>query len=91
MKLPLRCACGHESMVDMERMETRPISNLLAMEGYVCKHCGEWKSVFALTVSLVDTMRKLDNLSPTHPSFRYRFAKTMRKAMGVQAKAKIHG
>jgi len=88
----LRCdACHQETMVDMERMETRPVSNLVTMEGFTCKHCHEWKPVFALTASLAGAMRKLNALSPTRRDFLWHFAKTLHKAEGVQKRGENYG
>ena len=85
MELPIRCdACRQETMVDMDKMEKRPVSNLISAEGFVCEHCKSWKSVFYITTSLLDAMRKLDDTSPTNRSFAWRFTKVLLKARAIQ-------
>ncbi len=91
MELPLRCTCGHENMVCMERMMKRPVTNLIFVEGYFCGHCHNWKSVFYMTASLEEALRKLETMRPDHPSFRYHFYKTMKRASEIQKRGEQHG
>lgn len=86
MQLPLRCAHGTEQMVDVDSLERRVLSKLDTVEGFTCVH-GEWNPVFHLTPSLEAAMQRLDNLPVTHRNFQYYFAKTLRKAEGVQKRS----
>lgn len=90
MQLPFRCVCGEEQMVDMEHMEIRVVSKLLKVEGFTCTH-GQWNPVFYTTVSLEEQFHKLDRMPVTHRNYRYYFAKTLRKAAGVQKRMAEHG
>lgn len=90
MELPIWCShCGRENMIDLERLDSRPLSKIFSQEGFICEHCGQWKSVFYNTQSLKDAMRKLDEMSLVHKDYRFHFAKTVRKAMDVQKRATI--
>ena len=71
-------------MVDLEKMESRPLSKLVTVEGFTCKHCGKWKQMFVITASLMDAMRKLNSLPTTRRDFMWYFRKVLRKAEGVQ-------
>lgn len=78
-------------MVSMERMLKRPVSNLIFAEGFVCERCKDWKPAFYLTASLEDALRKLEVMRPDHPSFRYHFYKTMKRAIEIQRRGEQHG
>ena len=83
MELPFRCtACGVETMQD--KLPRRPISKLYSVEEYICKACGKHAPCFFTTVQLLDGMRKLETMRPDHPSFRYHFAKTLKRAEEIQ-------
>jgi hypothetical protein len=83
--LPLKCVCGLENMVDIANMETRPVSSLTKAEGFTCS-CGKWNDVFFVTLSLAEQMQRLGGMTVTHRKFQYYFAKTLRKAAGIQRK-----
>lgn len=91
MELPLQCFCGHETMLDLECLETMPISKIFTQEGFVCKNCKQWKPVFILTLSLSEAMRKLNQMSLSHKNYRFHFMKTVRKAMDVQKRGEFYG
>jgi hypothetical protein len=74
-------------MVDVERMESRPVSKILKVEGFTCGTCGGWNPVFYVTTSLQEQMRKLEHTPATHRNFAYYFSKTLRKAAGVQERS----
>ena len=85
MELPFRCtACGVETMQDMAKLPRRPISKLYSVEEFICKACGKRKPCFFTTVQLLDGMRKLETMRPTHPSFWYHFLKTLKRAEEIQ-------
>ena len=78
-------------MIDLEKMENRPLSRIFTQEGFICERCGTWKPVFINTLSLRDAMRKLDQMPLTHKDYRFHFMKTVRKAMDVQKRGDQHG
>lgn len=90
IQLPLRCQHDTEEMVDIGRMERRRVDALRAVEGFTCQH-GAWNPVFYLTRSLEEAMERLDQIPVTHRNFRYYFAKTLRKAEGIQERSVKHG
>jgi len=90
MQLPFKCACGSEQMVDVETLEVRVISKLLKVEGFTCVH-GTWNPLFYISPSLEEAMQRLSQMSITHKNFPYYFAKTLRKAAGVQRKWSGYG
>jgi hypothetical protein len=91
MQLPLRCmSCGDEKMVEIDSMPFRIVSDLVRAEGFYC-HCGLWNDWFLTTRSLEEQMQKLKNISVTHRKFPFYFAKTLRKAAGVQKRTGGHG
>lgn len=91
MELPVRCTvCGEEQMVEIEVMPVRIVSNLVLAEGFYC-HCGIWNDWFFSTRSLLEQMGKLVRTPVTHRNFGYYFAKTLRKAAGIQKRNGDHG
>lgn len=84
VRLPIRCPCGMENMLDLENLDIRPMSKLVSAEGFTCSACGEWKILFFNTPSLKALLERLNQMNPTHKNFQYYFAKTLRKAEGVR-------
>jgi len=71
-------------MIDWHRLESRPLSKLLTVSGYVCQQCNRWKPCWYSNRLLDDAMRKLESMSPQNPSFFYHFVKTMKRAAEIQ-------
>jgi hypothetical protein len=85
MELPFRCStCGVETMLDWAKLPIRPISKLYSVQEFICKACGKSAPCFFTTVQLLDGLRKLETMRPNHPSFRYHFVKTLRRAEEIQ-------
>ncbi len=90
MDLPVLCdTCGHEQMVDWERLEVRPISSLYTAHGYTCSKCSTWKRLWISTVQLLEHIRRLETMQPTHPSFWYHYSKTMKRSLVIQRRGRI--
>ena len=86
-ELPILCdSCGHENMVDMDNMDGRPIDKIVTAVGFVCSECEKWTTVYRTTLSLDTAMIKLANKSPESFGYHFHFAKTLKKAEGVQEK-----
>ena len=73
-----------ENMLDLENLESRPLSKLTSVEGFTCRNCERWEAVFYTTQSLMALLERLEGMKPTHKNFAYYFAKTLKKAEGVQ-------
>lgn len=71
-------------MVDMEKMERRNIDKINIAVGWYCPKCEAWNLFFKTTRSLDRAFEKLEGRKPDSTSYVYHFAKTMRKAEGVQ-------
>lgn len=90
MELPDRCNhCHQEHMVDMENLESRPLSGLYFEHGYLCSTCGRWKPCHVSTRSLDDKLQHLSRMRPDHPSFRYYFVKAYKRAQEIQRHGSI--
>lgn len=76
--------------MEVDHLEKRVMSKLLTVEGWVCKH-GSFNPVFRVTPSLQAAMERLDNMEITHRNFQFYFAKTLRKAEGVQKRTVNNG
>lgn len=83
MEFPWTCDCGRETVVDHEKLETRRIG-LYTVYVFFCERCKQWKPVWFEEVSLSDAMRKLEAMKPSRKDFRFRFAKTLRRAVDIQ-------
>lgn len=76
MEIPFICSCGQETMVDMDKLERRPLDKLIMMEGFLCR-CGAWKPVYFETALLKNAMRKV--VTCKH-DFKFHFGKALRQA-----------
>lgn len=84
MEFPWRCGgCNLESMVDLDDLLTWPVDKVISAEGFECEFCGTMEAVQFMTVSLRDKMRKLLRYPSEHKKFPFLFAKTLKKAEGV--------
>lgn len=85
MEIPDTCRhCGAINLVDWLTLERRPLSKVLWVEGYQCKTCSSWKPVYYSNRQLDESLRKLEVMRPTHPSFLWHFAKTMKRSIEIQ-------
>lgn len=71
-------------MIDWLHLESRPLSKLLTVSGYVCQQCHRWKPCWYSNRLLDEAMRKLESMSPEHPSFLFHFSKTAKRASEIQ-------
>lgn len=84
-ELPILCpSCNEENMADMENLETRPINKLVSEMGFNCIKCSKWVRVTFMTRLLDTAMNKLASKSPESSGYHFHFAKTLKKAEGVQ-------
>jgi len=84
-ELPILCpSCDEENMADMENLEGRPINNLVSELGFNCTKCGAWIRVTLTTLSLDTAFAKLSRQSSENIGYHFHFAKTLKKAEGVQ-------
>ena len=85
-ELPFTCpTCNKENMVDMESLDGKPINKIVTELGFMCE-CGTWIRVSYTTRSLEDALNKLEKKSPGSAGYHFHFARTLRKAEGVQEK-----
>lgn len=75
-------------MVDWERLESRPLSKLLTVQGCTCMFCMSWKPCWYTNRQLDDQMRRLESMPPTHPSFKYHFVRTAKRAEEIQRRGR---
>lgn len=75
-------------MINLQSLESRPLSKIYAVEGFTCKHCERWEVVFYMTVALQESLRKLEKQHPFNTSFKYHFAKTLKRAMEIQRRGR---
>ena len=86
-ELPIPCPyCDEESMVDMDDLDGKPVNNITTELGFICTKCGTWVRVSYTTRSLDDALIKLEKKSPKSAGYHFHFARTLRKAEGVQEK-----
>jgi len=71
-------------MLDLEKLEKRPVSKLYFVEGFLCQHCERWEPVFFTTLQLQESMKKLAQMSPHNPSYSYHLSKTLKRAEEIQ-------
>jgi len=84
-ELPILCpACYEESMVDMENLDRKPIDKITTELGFYCPKCEHWVKVSLTTLSLDTALAKLAKQSPEQCGYHFHFAKTLKKAEGVQ-------
>lgn len=80
-EIPWRCStCGHEQMVDLERLSKRPIDKIVTARGFVCGKCGSWEAISFTNSSLEEIMRKLTRYSPDQRQFRHLLLKAFKRA-----------
>jgi len=85
MDMPDTCLhCNSVNMIDWQNLETRPVSKLLRVEGYICPTCKAWKPLFYSNRLMDESMKKLASIPPTHKSFAYLLAKALKRAEDVQ-------
>lgn len=86
IEFPWKCRkCGAETMININDLESRPLSKIVMEQGYKCK-CGAWEAVSRTSLSLEEAMSKLMRYSPGHPKFEYHFLALVRKATGMMEK-----
>lgn len=79
-------------MIDLQKLDSRPLSKLYTQEGFTCKHCERWEVVFYMTVALQESLRKLEKMHPFNTSFAYHFSKVYKRAQEIQKRGReIHG
>lgn len=88
MDIPILCSCGRETIVDWTRLEKRPITNLIRVEGYTCR-CGKWVSCWYSTRQLEESLCKLESMRPEHANFLYYFGKALRRAEEIQKRGEL--
>jgi len=90
MDFPITCgSCKKENWIDLGNPQTWQLNSLVVIEGYICQFCEERIPFFYYTRSMEDALKSLKYSNPTQSSFRYRFYKTLRKAIGIREK--YHG
>lgn len=71
-------------MINLLNLESRPLSKLMTVSGYVCQQCHRWKPCWYSNRLLDEAMRKLGSMSPKNSSFPYHFSRTMKRALEIQ-------
>jgi len=86
-EFPFPCpSCREENMVDMDKLERRPVDNVVTRMGAECTSCGAWITISYTTRSLDEAFDKLVKRSTDSRGYHYHFAKTLKKCEGVQEK-----
>jgi hypothetical protein len=86
-ELPVSCpSCNNENMVDMENLDGKPINKIVTELGFMCIKCDTWVRVSYTTRLLDDALIKLAKKSPESAGYHFHFARTLKKAEGVQEK-----
>jgi len=86
MDMPDTCLhCNSVNMIDWQNLETRPVSNLIRVEGYKCPTCQRWKPLFYSNRLMDESMKKLASMSPAHKSFSFLLSKALKRAEFVNA------
>lgn len=89
-ELPLRCGqCNATAMVDPLELDIRPISNTVLVEGFECAKCENWEPVFYTTVSLQESLARLEKLKPGTNKFQKQFDKTLNKAKNLRSRIEM--
>lgn len=88
VEIPWKCYCGRETMLDLENMETRPITKIYSMEGFTCMFCERWQITFCKTLQLEESLYKLKRMHPFNSSFAYHLAKTLKRAQEIQKRGR---
>lgn len=84
-ELPAVCRfCYEETMIDMDNLERRKIDKIKSALGFACPKCGGWNEFFKTTTSLDKAFDKLEKKNPDSATYSWHFARTMKKAEGVQ-------
>lgn len=71
-------------MIDLQKLESRPLSKLYTQEGFTCQHCERWEVCWFTTLQLHESMRKLEKMHPFNTSFAYHFSKVYKRAAEIQ-------
>lgn len=71
-------------MIDLMRLERRPLSKVLVVEGYTCQQCHRWKPCWYSNRLLEEALRKLEKHNPASRSYRFHLAKAVKRAQDVQ-------
>ena len=84
-ELPITCqSCLEENMIDMENLNSRTANKVVTILGQYCSKCGRWITISYTTLSLDMALMKLASRSTQSIGYHWHFAKTLKKAQGVQ-------
>lgn len=90
IELPLQCGqCNAIAMVDPLELDIRPISNTVFVEGFECPKCESWEPVIYMTVSLQESLARLERLKPGTNKFQKQFDKTLNKAKNLRSRIEM--
>lgn len=90
IELPLQCGqCNATAMVDPLGLDIRPISNTVFVEGFECPKCESWEPVLYMTVSLQESLARLEKLKPGTNKFQKQFDKTLKKAKNLRSRIEM--
>lgn len=85
MDIPDICPhCGTVNMIDWTKLERRPLSKVIWVEGYTCQQCNRWKPCWYSNRLLEEALRKLESMPPRHASFAWHFLKAIKRAQDIQ-------
>ena len=83
--LPIQCpSCYDEIMVDMDKLETKPVDKIVSRLGTSCTKCDTWITISFTTKLLEVALDKLSKRSPNSAGYHFHFAKALKKCEGVQ-------
>lgn len=83
MEFPFTCqGCKKIILVDLERLEKKPINKVLWREGFSCE-CGEWNAVIVSSRQVSEALRKLAHRK-VNRDFPYYLAKVLRRVRSLQ-------
>lgn len=71
-------------MVSMEDLAEKSVDKIKISRGYMCENCGQFNTLYYVTISMRESLEKLKRYRISHPDFHFHFAKTLKKAIGIQ-------
>ncbi len=73
-------------MVEYDLLCLRDVDMIIKEVGYFCGECEKFQPLFVSTKSLAAAVEEMNRTKLTHSKFRFRFQKTLHKAVQVQVK-----
>lgn len=83
MNVPWTCpACGTVSLIDLQKLDVRPVNKLVNRFGYPCA-CGEFVEIRRDSGSFRELSFKLQRYAPGHERYQFLLRKLIHKAVNM--------